>query len=113
VLRYGPEGEIAIAPFVNITFNQPMVPLTTLEELSSEQVPVRLDPALPGTWRWIGAKTLTFQYDSDLIDRLPKATHYQVSIPAGTRSATGRCAGSGCGMVFFHPSGPGGYKLPL
>jgi alpha-2-macroglobulin len=89
VLRFGPEGEIAIAPFVNITFNQPMVPLTTLEDLSSEQVPVQLDPALPGTWRWIGAKTLTFQYDSDLIDRLPKATHYQVRIPAGTRSAAG------------------------
>ena len=27
VLRYSPEWEIPIAPFVNITFNQPMVPL--------------------------------------------------------------------------------------
>jgi alpha-2-macroglobulin len=89
VLRYGPEGEISIAPFVNITFNQPMVPLTTLEELSAEQVPVQLEPALPGTWRWLGVKTLTFQYDSELIDRLPKATEYRVTIPAGTRSATG------------------------
>ena len=89
VLRYGPEGEIAIAPFVNITFNQPMVPLTSLEELSADQVPVVLEPSLPGTWRWLGTKTLTFQHDSDLIDRLPKATQYRVTIPAGTRSING------------------------
>jgi uncharacterized protein YfaS (alpha-2-macroglobulin family) len=89
VLRYGPEGEISIAPFVNIIFNQPMVPVATLEELTAEQVPVRLEPALPGTWRWLGVKTLTFQYDSELIDRLPKATEYRVTIPAGTRSMSG------------------------
>ena len=89
VLRYGPEGEISIAPFISITFNQPMVPLTSLEELAAEQVPVRLEPALPGTWRWLGVKTLTFQYDSELIDRLPKSTEYRVSVPAGTRAANG------------------------
>jgi alpha-2-macroglobulin len=89
VLRFGPEGEISIAPFVNITFSQPMVPLTTLEELSAEQVPVQLVPDLPGTWRWLGTKTLTFQYDSELIDRLPKATEYRLTIPAGTRSMNG------------------------
>ncbi len=89
VLRFAPEGEIPIAPFVNITFNQPMVPVGTLEDLALEKVPVRLEPNLPGTWRWLGTKTLTFQYDSDLIDRLPKATEYHVTIPAGTRSAVG------------------------
>ena len=31
VLRYAPEGEIPIAPFLNVSFNQPMVPLTTIE----------------------------------------------------------------------------------
>ena len=49
VLRYSPEGEIPIAPFINITFNQPMVELTTLTDLSSKQVPVQVDPPLPGT----------------------------------------------------------------
>jgi uncharacterized protein YfaS (alpha-2-macroglobulin family) len=89
VLRYAPEGEIPIAPFINITFNQPMVALDTLGNLAIEQVPVHLEPSLPGTWRWLGTRTLTFEYDSDLIDRLPKATRYQVTIPAGTTSATG------------------------
>jgi uncharacterized protein YfaS (alpha-2-macroglobulin family) len=89
VLRYSPEGEIPIAPFVNVTFNQPMVPLGTLEDLAAEDVPVQIVPDLPGTWRWLGTKTLNFQYDSDLIDRLPMATEYLVTIPAGTESTTG------------------------
>jgi uncharacterized protein YfaS (alpha-2-macroglobulin family) len=89
VLRYSPEGEIPIAPFVNITFNQPMVALATLQDLSEADVPVDVEPDLPGTWRWLGTKTLNFQYDSQLIDRMPMATEYRVTIPAGTRSATG------------------------
>jgi uncharacterized protein YfaS (alpha-2-macroglobulin family) len=89
VLRFAPEGEVPIAPFVNITFNQPMVPLTSLSELAVMEVPVRLDPPLPGIWRWLGTKTLTFEYDSEKIDRLPKATEFQVTIPVGIKSALG------------------------
>lgn len=89
VLRFAPEGEIPIAPFISITFNQPMVPLTTLTELAEKDVPVIVEPRLPGTWRWLGTKTLTFEYDSDLIDRLPKATEYRVTVPAGTKSLSG------------------------
>ncbi len=89
VLRFAPEGAIPIAPFVSVTFNQPMVPLTTLAELSAADVPVKITPALPGIWKWLGTKTLTFEYTSDEIDRFPKATEYTVEIPAGTTSATG------------------------
>ncbi|MES0361175.1 MAG: hypothetical protein ABUK20_09690, partial [Anaerolineales bacterium] len=89
VLRFAPEGEIPLAPFVNVTFNQPMVPLGTLSDLAAEEIPLQLEPALPGTWRWLGTKTLTFQYDSAQIDRMPMATEYLVTIPAGTQSATG------------------------
>jgi uncharacterized protein YfaS (alpha-2-macroglobulin family) len=89
VLRYSPEGEIPIAPFVNITFNQPMVALATISDLAEGDIPVQIEPDLPGTWRWLGTKTLNFQYDSASIDRLPMATEYTVTIPAGTQSATG------------------------
>ena len=89
VLRYSPEGEIPIAPFVNVTFNQPMVRLTTIDELAADEVPVIIEPSLKGTWRWLGTKTLNFQYDSALIDRMPMATRYQVTVPAGTKSAVG------------------------
>jgi hypothetical protein len=55
-LRYAPEGEIPIAPFINVTFNQPMVPLATVEDLAQEDVPVIVVPDLPGTWRWVGTR---------------------------------------------------------
>ncbi|MCP4357574.1 MAG: hypothetical protein GY796_06120, partial [Chloroflexi bacterium] len=51
VLRYAPEGELSGAPFVNITFNQPMVPLTNLGELEAADVLVTIAPALPGIWQ--------------------------------------------------------------
>ena len=89
VVRFAPEGEIPLAPFLNVTFNQPMVPLGTLEDLAAEDIPVQLEPNLPGTWRWLGTKTLTFQFDSAEIDRLPMATEYQATVPAGTESAVG------------------------
>ena len=89
VLRFSPEGEIPIAPLVSVTFNQSMVPLGTLGDLKSQEVPVKIEPELPGTWRWLGTNTLTFEYDSTQIDRLPKATSYQVTVPAGIKSVTG------------------------
>ncbi|MFT3894350.1 MAG: hypothetical protein QM730_22185 [Anaerolineales bacterium] len=89
VLRFAPEGEIPIAPFISVTFNQSMVPLGTLSDLAAKDVPAVIEPALAGTWRWLGTKTLTFEYDSELIDRLPKATEFTVTVPAGTKSVTG------------------------
>ncbi|MAT43249.1 MAG: hypothetical protein CL609_12995 [Anaerolineaceae bacterium] len=89
VLRYAPEGEISVAPFISITFNHAMVPLTTISDLNEKEVPVQIEPTLPGTWRWLGTKTLTFEYDSEFVDRLPKATEYQVTVPAGTKSING------------------------
>ena len=103
VLRFAPEGEIPLAPFVNITFNQPMVPLGTLDDLADEEVPVRLEPDLPGTWRWLGTKTLTFQFDSAEIDRLPMATEYVVTIPAGTESILGATLEETVAWIFSTP----------
>ena len=89
VLRFSPEGEVPVAPVLSITFNQPMVPVGTLADLALKQVPVSIDPPLEGTWRWLGTRTLTFEYDSMLIDRLPKSTQFHVIVPAGTKSSTG------------------------
>jgi hypothetical protein len=62
-----------------------------------------VQPPLPGTWRWLGTKTLTFNYDSNLIDRLPKATIYTVTIPEGTRSQTGGVLASEVKWSFTTP----------
>ncbi|HET9912653.1 MAG TPA: Ig-like domain-containing protein [Anaerolineales bacterium] len=103
VLRYAPEGEIPIAPFVSVTFNQPMVPIGTLGDLAEQDVPVKIEPALTGTWRWLGTKTLTFEYDSELIDRLPKATEYTVTVPAEVKSASGEALAETVTWTFRTP----------
>ncbi len=103
VLRFAPEGEIPIAPFISVTFNQPMVPLGTLNDLAEKDVPLKIEPSLPGTWRWLGTKTLTFEYDSELIDRLPKATEYRVTVPAGTTSMSGEPLAETVSWTFTTP----------
>ncbi|HWW74548.1 MAG TPA: Ig-like domain-containing protein, partial [Pyrinomonadaceae bacterium] len=85
VLRRSPEGEVPLAPQVSVTFSQPMVAVTSQEEASKTQ-PARLTPQPAGRWRWLGTKTLIFD-PSD--ERLPMATEFEVSVPAGTRGASG------------------------
>lgn len=85
VLRHAPEGEVPLAPQLSVTFSQPMVAVTSLDELAATDVPVRLTPQPPGKWRWVGTKTLLFVPTG----RFPMATQYTVSVPAGTKSANG------------------------
>ena len=80
-----------------------MVPLGTLTDLADQDVPVQIQPELPGTWRWLGTKTLTFEYDSTKIDRLPKATSYTVTVPAGTKSESGAVLSTPVSWKFSTP----------
>ena len=89
VLRVQPVGEVGLAPYLSITFNQPMVPLATLGQLDGVDVPVEMTPPLPGRWQWIGTRTLRFDHDQQIFDRLPMATSYVVEVPEGTESQSG------------------------
>jgi hypothetical protein len=84
VLRFAPEGEVDLAPRLSVTFSRPMVAVTSQAE-AARTVPARIEPQPPGSWRWLGTRTLVFQPEG----RFPMATDYRVEIPAGTRSATG------------------------
>jgi uncharacterized protein YfaS (alpha-2-macroglobulin family) len=85
VLRYSPQGEVPIAPQLSVTFSQPMVAVTSQEE-AAQTAPVQLTPRPAGRWRWLGTKTLIFDPDDQ---RLPMATDFTATVPAGTRSANG------------------------
>src|SRR5262249_41104569 len=85
VLRYAPEGEVELAPHLSVTFSQPMVAVTSNEDLAASQPPVKLSPQPAGRWRWVGTKTILFEPEV----RFPMATEYTVEIPAGTKSAIG------------------------
>jgi len=89
VLRVQPEGDVPMAPYVSITFNQPMVAVGTVSQVSALDVPVTVSPDIAGTWQWIGTHTLRFDAASEAFDRLPMATTFTVTVPAGTRSAAG------------------------
>jgi hypothetical protein len=85
ILRASPEGEVPIALHLSVTFSQPMVAVTSNQDLAVSSPPVKLSPQPVGKWRWIGTRTLLFEPAK----RLPMSTNYTVEIPAGTKSATG------------------------
>ncbi len=84
VVLHQPEGEAQTPPALSVTFNQPMVPVTSLGQLAGA-APIRVEPAVQGTWKWIDTSTLVLTPKQ----RLPFATRYRVTVPAGTRSASG------------------------
>lgn len=86
VARYQPEGDIQTAPRLAVTFNQPMVPLTSHAALAAADVPVVLEPQPPGQWRWAGSQTVIFEPEGG---RFPMATDYRVSVPAGAAATSG------------------------
>ncbi|MEI7547157.1 MAG: hypothetical protein WCK21_03745, partial [Actinomycetota bacterium] len=119
VLRHQPDGVVPIAPYLSITFDQPMVPVTTLGQLDAVEAPVKLSPAVAGHWQWIGTRTLRFDATSDLVDRLPMATTFAVEVPKGTKSATGGILADAVTFTFTTPPPtvrsftPEGESLPL
>lgn len=100
VVGMAPKGEIEMAPHLTVSFNQPMVSLTSLNNLERKDVPVKLTPTPPGKWRWLGTQTLMFVPDK----RFPMATSYKVEIPAGTKSASGQVLAKSEAIDFSTPA---------
>ncbi len=103
VVRFSPEGDVPLVPRLSVTFNQPMVALTSHAELEQQDVPVKMSPDVPGHWRWVGTKTLFFEADVEGIDRFPMATEFTVEIPAGVESATGTTLAEAVTFTFRTP----------
>ncbi len=99
VLRWAPEGEVPVAPSLQITFSQPMIAVTSQDD-AARSVPVTLTPTPAGTWRWLGTRTLMF----DPAVRFPQATTYTVEIPAGTRAAGGQTLAAAAEFTFTTPT---------
>lgn len=70
---------------ISVIFNRPMVPLTTRDELDKESVPVKLQPDVPGVWKWKSTRLLQFVPEEDL----QRATAYTVTVNEGFRSLDG------------------------
>ena len=70
---------------VTIVFNRPMVPLTTLDTLSTKDIPVEITPATEGRFKWITTRNLQFIPAS----RLKRSSNYKVRIKPGFVSTDG------------------------
>lgn len=101
VLRHSPDGEVPVAGQLSVTFSEPMVAVTSHDEASAVR-PVQLTPQPEvGAWRWIGTRTLLFDPGTA---RLPAATEYTVTVPAGTTSAAGKALAEAQTFTFATPA---------
>lgn len=70
---------------ITIAFNRPMVPLTTLDQQMSANIPVKITPATAGKFKWITTRNLQFIPDK----RLARSSNYTVSLSSGLVSMDG------------------------
>ncbi|WP_181197349.1 Ig-like domain-containing alpha-2-macroglobulin family protein [Enhygromyxa salina] len=100
VLRKGPEGPQSLVEAIRVSFNHPMVPLASIEDLRAEAVPMQIEPEVEGEFRWMGTRTVAF-YPSG---RLPFSTNYEITIPAGTSSTHGTELGKDVAWTISTPT---------
>ncbi|MBS1124882.1 MAG: alpha-2-macroglobulin domain protein, partial [Deltaproteobacteria bacterium] len=79
-----PQDEVRAESEVRIRFDEPMVPVAQVGVASPS--PATITPAVPGTWRWIDTRVLTF---TAAAPRLPQATQFTVAVQAGTHALSG------------------------
>ncbi|MGE4072843.1 MAG: alpha-2-macroglobulin family protein [Lysobacterales bacterium] len=119
VLRYGPEGEVGIAGQISISFDRPMVAVTSQDDSVAAGVPLQMQPQVPGQWRWVGTRTLLFEPEAA---RLPMATEYRIRVDPAARAADGSAPAATTAWQFstpapllqsHFPDGPGVRLQPL
>ena len=99
VTRRSPEGNVDLAPFLSVSFSQPLVAVTSHAELAKTPPPVKLVPQPQGEWRWLGTQTVIFQPTK----RFPMSTDFQVEVPAGTKGLGGEPMPAAEKWVFSTP----------
>ena len=70
---------------ITVVFNRPMVPVTTIEQLEKQDIPVEIIPATDGKFKWISTNTLQFIPK----DHLKGSANYTVRVKQGFVSLDG------------------------
>lgn len=86
---------------ITVVFDRPMVPVTTLAASSNLGFPLKLEPNVAGTYKWLGTNTIQF-----LPDHLVPATTYKVTVPKGVTDLYGAALPQDMTWQFdtLHPS---------
>lgn len=89
VLSATPTGELQeYLPMqtIAVVFNQPMVEVSDETQSDSPKGPLTIEPAVKGTYRWLGSRALIFTPS----DSLPLATTFKVTVPKGIKALSGK-----------------------
>ncbi len=81
VVFASPRGEVVGVPEIAVAFDRPM---RSLDDVDAP-VPVTMTPGVPGRWRWLGTAAAEFESEGPL----PRATSFELAVPAGTRASDG------------------------
>jgi uncharacterized protein YfaS (alpha-2-macroglobulin family) len=116
VISKRPIGALDRVNEVSLSFSEPMVPLSTQEQVAAVDVPVKMTPKIAGQWVWYGTHTLIFQPGAKA---LPMATKFSLTVPQGTKSINGSVLGKEESWSFStgkphltssYPDGSGSYR---
>jgi hypothetical protein len=100
VLRTSPvASEPGLVGSVTAVFNQPMVPLASIDDLKLERSPLSITPQPPGQFRWLGTQMIAFE----AAGRMPFSTTYTAAIEAGETSTAGSKLGKRVQWKFSTP----------
>lgn len=102
VVFASPKGATVDPSEVTIVFNRPMRPLELAGEESAPPAKITASggQSAKGSWRWIGTNALIFAAPQE---GLPRATEYQVSVPAGTKALDGEAMTKAFEFSFHTP----------
>lgn len=85
IRRVSPSGKIDNAEQLSVTFSQPMIAMSQVDEADAQQI-VKLTPQPEGQWHWQDTQTITFDPKDK---KFPKATDYIVRIGTDITSTSG------------------------
>lgn len=94
VVFASPDGQTTQPAELSVAWNRPMRAL--VGSPTEPAPPVRLTPAVPGAWEWIGTRAVRFVPR----EPLPRATTFTLEVPAGTRSHAGEVMGARFAQTF-------------
>jgi len=99
VVDHGPEGDLPIEmqrPTVYVMFNNPIVPVAKLGEPITQTPLMKIEPEVPGVYRWYGTRVLSFQPAAPLIH----SPFYTVTVSPDVRSLGGSRLGKAVSFSF-------------
>ncbi|HTV18282.1 MAG TPA: alpha-2-macroglobulin family protein, partial [Polyangiaceae bacterium] len=97
VVYAGPRGAAERGSTISVLFDRPLRAL----DAAAPPPALRLEPGVAGQWQWAGARGLTFV---PAAGRLPAATSFRVSVPAGTSALDGTTLAAPYEFAFTTPA---------